>query len=36
MSIEGEEVQPNGVEYIINKIISENFQNLERERVIQL
>jgi hypothetical protein len=30
MGIEGEEVQANGMHNIFNKIITENFQNLEK------
>jgi hypothetical protein len=36
MSIEGEEVQPKGIENIFNKIIAQNFPNLEKEIVIRV
>jgi hypothetical protein len=33
---EGEEVQTKGIDNLFNKIIAENFPNLEKERVIQV
>jgi hypothetical protein len=35
MGIEEEEVQGERIENIFNKVIVENFQNLEKERAIQ-
>jgi hypothetical protein len=36
MGIEEEEVQGERIENIFNKVIVENFQNLEKERAIQI
>jgi hypothetical protein len=36
MGIEGEEVQAKGIHNIFNKIITENFPNLEKTRPIQV
>jgi hypothetical protein len=33
---EGEEVQTKGIDNLFNKIIAENFPDLEKERVIQV
>jgi hypothetical protein len=36
MGIKGQEVQVEGIENISNKIIAENFPNLDKNRVIQV
>jgi hypothetical protein len=36
MGIKGEEIQTKGINILLNKIITENFPNLEKERVIQV
>jgi hypothetical protein len=33
---EGEEIQTKGIDKLFNRIITENFPNLEKERVTQL
>jgi hypothetical protein len=33
---EGEEVQVKGIHNVFNKVIAENFPNLEKERPIQV
>jgi hypothetical protein len=36
MSVEGKEIQTKGIDKLVNKIIVENFPNLEKERVTQV
>jgi hypothetical protein len=36
MGIEGEEIQTKGIDNLFNKLIAENFPNLEKERDIQV
>jgi hypothetical protein len=33
MGIEGEEIQNKGIDNLVNKIIAENFPNLEKENI---
>jgi hypothetical protein len=36
MDVEGEEIQTKGIDNLFNRIIAENFPNLEKETVIQM
>jgi hypothetical protein len=36
MDIEGEEIQTKGIDNLFNKVIAENFPNLDKERNIQI
>jgi hypothetical protein len=36
MGIEGEEIQTKGIDKLFNRIIAENFPNLQKERIIEV
>jgi hypothetical protein len=36
MGVEGEEIQTKGIDNIFDRIITENFPNLEEERITQV